>query len=128
MIEGLSKVLTPKPKGEVYEGDTDDTVERVAIAGANAIQRLIADRDSFRNRTNAQQQDLVALSAINKELRGRLALVRHHYVELATSIIAQLEQFDRATREAMQDKGNALSPPSDHADLVALANRLKPSD
>ena len=34
MIEGLSKVLTPKPKGEVYEGDTDDTVERVAIAGA----------------------------------------------------------------------------------------------
>jgi len=86
------------------------------------------ERPGFRNRTNAQQQDLVALSAINKELRGRLALVRHHYVELATSIIAQLEQFDRATREAMQDKGNALSPPSDDADLVALANRLKPSD
>ena len=102
MIEGLSKVLTPKPKGEVYERDTDDTVERVAIAGANAIQRLIADRDNFRNRTNAQQQDLVALSAINKELRGRLALVRHHYVELATSIIAQLEQFDRATRNAYE--------------------------
>jgi hypothetical protein len=100
MIDGLSQVLTP-PRSEPYEGD--DTVERVAIAGANAIQRLIADRDSLRSRANAQQQDLVALSAINKELRGRLALVRHHYVELATNIIDQLEQFDRATRDAMQD-------------------------
>ena len=100
MIEGLSQVLTP-PRSEPYEGD--DTVERVAIAGANAIQCLIADRDDLRRRANAQQQNLVALSAINEELRGRLDLVRRHYVELATNIVAQLEQFDRATRDAMQD-------------------------
>ena len=99
MIQGLSQVLTP-PRSEPYEGD--DTVERVAIAGANAIQCLIADRDDFRSRANAQQQNLVALSAINEELRGRLDLVRRHYVELATNIVAQLEQFDRATRDAMQ--------------------------
>jgi hypothetical protein len=99
MIEGLSQVLTP-PRSEPYEGD--DTVERVAIAGANAIQCLIADRDDLRRRANAQQQNLVALSAINEELRGRLDLVRRHYVELATNIVAQLEQFDRATRDAMQ--------------------------
>jgi hypothetical protein len=107
MIEGLSKLPTPKPKGEVCEGDTNDAVERVAFAGANAIHRLIADRDSFRNRANAQQQDLVALNAINNELRGRLALVRRHYVELATNIIAQLERFDRSTREAAQDRDNS---------------------
>ena len=99
MIEGLSQVLTP-PRSEPYEGD--DTVERVAIAGANAIQCLIADRDDLRRRANAQQQNLVALSAISEELRGRLDLVRRHYVELATNIVAQLEQFDRATRDAMQ--------------------------
>ena len=99
MIEGLSQVLTP-PRSEPYEGD--DTVERVAIAGANAIQCLIADRDNLRRRANAQQQNLVALSAINEELRGRLDLVRRHYVELAKNIVAQLEQFDRATRDAMQ--------------------------
>lgn len=99
MIEGLSQVLTP-PRSEPYEGD--DTVERVAIAGANAIQCLIADRDDLRSRANAQQQNLVALSAINEELRGRLDLVRRHYVELAKNIVAQLEQFDRATRDAMQ--------------------------
>jgi hypothetical protein len=115
MIEGLSKVLTMT--GEAHNSDTDDTVERVAIA---------ADRDDFRNRANAQQQDLLSLSAINKELRGRIVLVRHHYVELATRIIAQLEQFERATRDALQDKNPAPTPQSDDADLLALANRLKP--
>jgi hypothetical protein len=124
MIEGLSKVMTMT--GEAHNSDTDDTVERVAIAGANAIQRLIADRDDFRNRANAQQQDLLSLSAINKELRGRIVLIRHHYVELATRIIAQLEQFDRATRDALQDKNHAPTPQSDDADLLSLANRLKP--
>ena len=122
MIEGLSKVMTMT--GEAHKSDAD--VERVAIAGANAIQRLIADRDDFCNRANAQQQDLLCLSALNKELRGRIVLVRHHYVELATRIIAELEQFDRATRDALQDKDPAPTPQSDDADLLALANRLKP--
>ncbi len=124
MIEGLSKVLTMT--GEAHKSETDDSVERVAIAGANAIQRLIADRDDFRNRAKVQQQDLLSLNAVNKELRSRIVLVRHHYVELATGIIAQLEQFDRATRAALQDKEPAPPPQNDDADLLALANRLKP--
>jgi hypothetical protein len=125
MIEGLSKVMTMT--GEAHQSDTDDTVERVAIAGANAIQHLIADRDNFRKRAIAQQQDLISLNAINKELRGRIVLVRQHYVALATTIIAQLEQFDEATRGALQDKNPSPTPPSDDADLLALANRLKPN-
>jgi|RifCSP13_3_1023840.scaffolds.fasta_scaffold83303_1 hypothetical protein len=128
MIEGLLRVATPKPGVEANEGMTDDnTLERVAIAGATAIQRLIAERDNLRNRAHVQQQDLVALSTVNKGLRGQIAMLRHRYVELATIIIAQLEQYDRATRDAMQDKEDIATPPSDYADLIALANRLKPS-
>ena len=126
MIEGLSKVLTMT--GEVHQSDTDDAVERAAIAGATAIQRLIADRDSFRARANALQQDVVSLNAINKELRGRIILVRRHYVELATQILAHLEQFDRVTRHAMQDESFTPTPQSDEAELLALANRLKPNN
>ena len=74
-------------------------VESVALVGAAAIQRLIADRDSLRNCANAQQRDLVALSAINEDLRRRVALIRRHYVELGTRILTQLEQFDQATRD-----------------------------
>jgi len=103
-------------------------VESVALAGAAAIQRLIADRDSLRNCANAQQRDLVALSAINEDLRRRVALIRRHYVELGTRILTQLEQFDQATRDAMQDNQHAAPAPSEDANLVALAHRLKPSN
>jgi len=125
MIEGLMNVMTPKPQGQTSEDATDETVERVALAGAAAIQRLITHRDGFRARATAQQRDLVALSAINEELCRRLALIRHHYVELATKIIRQLEQFDLATRDAMQEN---VPAPSADANLVALANRFKPNN
>jgi hypothetical protein len=127
MIEGISNVITPKPHVQTSEGESDDTVESVALAGAVAIQRLIADRDNLRNWANAQHRDLVALSAINDELRRRVALIRHHYVELGTKILTQLEQFDQATREAMNDLQGATPPSSEDANLVALAHRLKPS-
>ena len=103
MTNGLSKVLTLNPKEE-FQGDRiDDTVERVAVAGVAAIQVLIAERDSLRDRANAQGQRLAALTDMNEKLRGRIFAVRNRYVEVATGIIGQLEQLDQATREAMQD-------------------------
>ena len=128
MIESLRNVMPPKPQDQVCEGESE-TMESVALAGAAAIQRLIADRDSARNFANAQQRDLVALNAINEDLRRRIGLIRHHYFELGTRILAQLEQFDQATREAMQDNPQVAVPaPSEDANLVALAHRLKPSN
>jgi hypothetical protein len=88
----------------------DDTLERVAIAGATAIQRIIAERNDLRNCTHVQQQELVALRAVNEELRGRIAVVHHQYLMLAREIIAQFEKFDRATRDAMLDKDNPTQP------------------
>jgi hypothetical protein len=128
MIEGLTNVMTPKTQAQASEGEFDEAMESVAIAGAAAIQRLIADRDNLRNRANAQQRELVALSASNEELRRRVALIRHHYIELGTRILTQLEQFDQATRDAMQDNQHTAQAPSDDPNLVALARRLRPSN
>ncbi len=128
MIENLRNIIPPRPQAQVSEGESDETMERVALAGAAAIQRLIADRDSARNFANAQQRDLMALNAINEDLRRRIGLIRHHYVELGTRILAQLEQFDQATRDAMQDNQVAVPAPSEDANLVALAHRLKPNN
>ena len=100
----------------------DDTLERVAIAGAIAIQHIIAERNDLRNRTHVQQQELVVLRAINEELRGRIALVNHQYIAFAKEIIAHFEKFDRATRAALLDEDNPTILPKDHADLIALAN------
>jgi hypothetical protein len=128
MIEGLSNAITPKPQAQVSEGHPNETIESVALAGATAIQHLIADRDNLRNCANIQQRDLVALSAINDDLRRRVALIRHRYVELGTRILTQLEQFDHATRDAMRDIQDAALASSEEANLVALANRLKPGN
>jgi hypothetical protein len=128
MIEGLINMVTPKQGTQVAEHGSGESVESVALAGAAAIQRLIADRDNLRNCASSQLEDLVALSAINKDLRRRIALIRHHYVELGTTILAQLEQFDQATREAMQNKQGVASAPTEDANLVEIARRLRPSN
>ena len=73
----------------------DDTLERIAIAGATAIQHIIAERNDLRNCTHVQQQELVALRAVNEELRGRIALVHRQYIAFAKEIIAHFEKFDR---------------------------------
>jgi hypothetical protein len=127
MIEGLINMVTPGGQERASEGASDETIDSVALAGAEAIQRIITDRNNLRNCTSAQQRDLVALSSINQELRRRLGLIRHHYVELATKILTQLEQFDQATREATRDYG-VSSGASDDDKLAALARRLKPAN
>jgi hypothetical protein len=127
MIEGLINMATPGGQEQASEGASDETIDSVALAGAEAIQRIITDRNNLRNCTSAQQRDLVALSSINQELRRRLGLIRHHYVELATKILTQLEQFDQATREATRDYG-VSSGASDDDKLAALARRLKPAN
>jgi hypothetical protein len=124
MIEGLMNIMTPKAIGA---DESDANLEKAAMAGAAAIERIIVDRDDLRNRATAQQRELVALGAINEDLRRRIALIRHHYVELGTKILAQLEQFDEAFREVMRDNQEKPDGPKEHANLVALAQRLRPN-
>ena len=128
MIETLRHIITSKPQAQLSEGVSEETIESVALAGAAAIQRLIADRDTLRDRVNTQQRELVTLSAANEELRCRLGLIRQQYLELGSRILAQLEQFDRVTREAIQDNQVPLPSPQDDANLIALAYRLKPNN
>lgn len=132
MVEPLLNGMATKPQAPISEGKPIESVESVALAGAAAIQRLIADRDGLRSCATSQQREMAALTAINEELRRRIALIRRHYLELGTKILTQLEQFDQATREAMQhhhatDHAPAPVAPSDDAALVALANRLRPN-
>ncbi len=126
MIDGLKNVMSPKDA--VHTQTMDESLESIAIAGASAIQRLIADRDNLRNYVSTQQRDLIGLTATNEELRRRIASIRHHYIELGTRILSQLEQFDQATRDLMQDKQpESVTVREEDANLVSLAHRLKPA-
>ena len=146
-------MIYPPPKPGVEANDDlidDNALARVAIAGATAIQRIIAERaslrnrvqvqqqeldalsdivaerDSLRNRVQVQQQDLEALNDINNDLRGRAALVHHQYIQIAKMIVSHLEKLDQATRDGIRDQEDI--PRTDLAALVSLANRLKPNN
>ena len=129
MIECPINIVAPAGKAQAPEDASDETLDNVALAGAEAIQRIINDRNTLRSCTTAQQRDLATLNSVNQELRRRLGLIRHHYVELATRILTQLEQFDQATREATRDYGQSVSSGAGDDDkLTALARRLKPAN
>ena len=62
--KGSTRQSTPSPTG-----DSDQTVESLALAGATAIQHLITERDGLRGRAHAQEDELVGLRAANEDLR-----------------------------------------------------------
>ncbi len=83
--------------------DSDQDIETAAVAGAAAVQRLIADRTQLRARLSLQEQELAASRAAQDDIRRRLTLLHQRYIELARKVVGQLEQFDVALRDLLQD-------------------------
>jgi hypothetical protein len=105
------------------EYPNDQAIESAALAGAVAIQRMVAERNGLRSRIGLQERELAALRATNEELRRRLVLIHQHYVELAKQIVGRLEQFDGSIREIVQEAHVAPSAHED-AQTAALVQRL----
>src|SRR4029079_15305938 len=123
MIDGRTNIVDPSEAAK-----EEQTLEAVALAGASAIKRLISERDDLRIRVKTQHGDLVHLTAANVELRRCIMSIRQHYIELATKVLAQLEQFDHTTRDLMQERRDwPFDGRGEDANLVSLAHRLKPA-
>jgi predicted nucleic acid-binding Zn-ribbon protein len=86
------------------------TVEQAALAGAAAIQRIIAERDKLRDLTESQKSEMARLRSENDESRRRVLKIRQHYLELATEVLSRFEKFDEALRRAMNQTNGQLSP------------------
>ena len=124
MIEGLkgaTRQSTPS-----LTGDSDQTVESLALAGAAAIQHLITERDSLRGRARAHDDELISLRAANEDLRRHLTLIRDHYLGLATGVVTELNQIDQFFQAALQGSHEVASGPEDSS-LISLAERLSPN-
>ncbi len=102
MIEGLKNAPSTKRNDSSTTPQSDQTIEKVAIAGANAIQHLIAERDSLRGRAHVQEDEITILRSTNEDLRRHLTLIRDHYIGLATGVIAELKQIDQLFQAALQ--------------------------
>jgi hypothetical protein len=122
MIENpINSAIPQSSQGDI---PNNQTLESVALAGAAAIQRLIAERNTYYQRVTNQERDLVALRAVNEDLRRRIVMIRERYVGVGRAILAQLEQLDQTTREAM----GVRSGQSHDANVLTIGDRLKHKD
>jgi hypothetical protein len=126
MIEGLKGASATRQSNPSLTGESDQTIESVAIAGVAAIQHLIAECDSLRGRARAQEDELVGLRTANEDLRRHLTLIREHYLGLATGVVTELNQIDQFFQAALQRPQDVTSGLEDSS-LISLAERLSPN-
>jgi len=125
MTETPRSDANARPAAHANDFPSDQAVESAALAGAAAIQRLVAERNGLRGRLAAQERELIALRQINEDLRRRLLLIHQHYVDLANNVVGRLEQFDGTVREVVQDAHNGASHRDENAPPPpSLAQRL----
>jgi chromosome segregation ATPase len=126
----ITSIPSKKPSGVETERQPLDQSGDGAVLAA-AIQRLIGDRDRHRNRVAAQEAEIVSLHAVNDELRRQneaIALLRDHYLRLATELLSQLKHIDAAITESVQKTQDAAGKLNDRdATLISLARRLSPT-
>jgi hypothetical protein len=102
--------------------DFDQELESTAVAGAVAVQKLIADRNNLR-------EQLTASLAAQSELKRRLALLHQQYVEVATKVVAGMQHFDSAMRAAMGSRTDLIdgTEPKPQFDDNRVPLKLQPN-
>ena len=77
--------------------DFDQEIESTAVAGAVAVQKLIADRNRLR-------EELTASLAAQADYRRQVQVLHQRYIELARKVVGNMQQFDSTMREAIGGK------------------------
>jgi hypothetical protein len=85
---------TTNPPGHSVHSD-EDTVQ-LALAAAEAIKRLVAERAALRNLLAAKEAEVA-------RLRGHIAKIRDSYGRLANELASQIELVDRLEGEVRQE-------------------------
>ena len=88
-------------KPDAQQGPDHD--ERLALAAAAAIQRLVAERNALRSHAAAQERELA-------RLRRNFTLIRDSYRRLTSEFVTQLQHIDSVG-------GNVVEEPTGPANL-----------
>src|SRR5262245_24737531 len=105
--------------------DFDQEIESTAVAGAVAVQKLIADRNRLR-------EELTASLAAQADYRRRLQALHHRYIALARKVVGSMQQFERTIREVMGGKaevsdGSVEPKPQFDGNGMPLGTELQPN-
>ncbi|SRR5436309_2936035 len=94
--------------------DSDLDIELVLLASANAIQRLIAERNALRSRVDHLERELT-------RLRDQSTLVYDSYRRLTTEFVTQFQLIDSAIgdlfREPIESAGTRSQPAGEAAPM-----------
>lgn len=93
---GLSVMREADQPAQIDRLDSIQDVERMLLEAANAIQRLIAERDALRHRVDALESELA-------RLRERTTLISDSYRRLATEFNTQLQLLDSGVNDLFRD-------------------------
>ena len=83
------------PRAQIDQLDSDQD-ERLALAAAAAINRLIVERNALRTRVVSQEQEL-------RRLRRHFTLIRDSYRRLTSEFVTQLQHIDNAVGNVVQE-------------------------
>jgi hypothetical protein len=92
-----------KPDAQIGQYASDED-ERLALAAAAAIQRLIADRNAVRSHAAEQERELT-------RLRRHIALIRDSYRRLTSEFVTQLQHIDSAVSSVIQEPAESANSP-----------------
>jgi hypothetical protein len=82
--------------GQIDQFDPIRDVERLLLEAANAIQRLISERDELRRRVDTLEREAA-------NLRERTTLIQDSYRRLTNEVVTQLQLLDSSTGELFQE-------------------------
>ena len=91
------------PYPQIGQQDSDQD-ERLALAAAAAIQRLVAERNALRSHAVAQARELT-------RLRNHFTLIRDCYRKLTAEFVTQLQHVDSAVSTVVQEPAEPADSP-----------------
>jgi hypothetical protein len=93
-----------EPYPQIGQQDSDQD-ERLALAAAAAIQRLVAERNAIRSHAVAQAREL-------SRLRNHFTLIRDSYLRLTAEFVTQLQHVDSAVSMVVQGPAGPPDSPT----------------
>ena len=99
----LMSEAAQRPNAQIGQLAADED-ERLALAAATAIQRLIADRNAVRSHAAAQERELT-------RLRRHIALIRDSYRRLTSEFTTQLQHIDSVVSSAIHEPAEPANLP-----------------
>ena len=92
--------VSERPEAQIGRPNADQDSDRLILAAAEAIKKLVIDRRLLRDTLAAQERELARLRASNAELWRQVALIRDSYRRLTIEFFTQLQGIDSALEAA----------------------------